>query len=178
MLSVAVMTATARAPGDRRGVAVLVLGGLLLAMAGAQLAAPSRFAAVLADYRLLPSGSESVAAGVVITAEATAAALLLLTGRWRRSGAVLAVCVAVGWSVLGSVAFGRHLAVSNCGCFGRYLAQPLRWWVLVEDAEFVLLSVWVARRVSVHRSQGHHRDPHHEQADRQDPRVGMSAEQP
>lgn len=47
---------------------------------------------------------------------------------------------------LGIQAFARGLALDNCGCFGVYAAQPLRWWVLVEDVEVVALAVWVVRR--------------------------------
>ena len=58
----------------------------------------------------------------------------------------VAVAVAVGWTILGTQAFVRGLAVDNCGCFGVHLAQPLRWWVLLEDAEFVALAWWVRRK--------------------------------
>jgi hypothetical protein len=58
------------------------------------------------------------------------------------------VAVAVVWSLLAAQAFARGLAVGNCGCFGVRLGQPLRWWVLVEDAEFVALAVWVRRQVT------------------------------
>lgn len=65
----------------------------------------------------------------------------------RRRAASIAVAVAVAWSALGVQAFARGLVLDNCGCFGVYAAQPLRWWVLVEDAQFVALAVWVRARV-------------------------------
>ena len=39
-----------------------------------------------------------------------------------------------------------YLALHNCGCFGVHLGQPLQWWVLLEDAEFVALAAWVRAR--------------------------------
>lgn len=56
------------------------------------------------------------------------------------------------WSALAVQAFARGLAVENCGCFGVHLGQSLRWWVLLEDAEFVALAAWV-RRTERHSGQ-------------------------
>lgn len=64
--------------------------------------------------------------------------------RHRRSGSLLALAVAMIWSALAVQAFARGLAVENCGCFGVHLGQSLRWWVLLEDAEFVALAAWCA----------------------------------
>jgi hypothetical protein len=58
----------------------------------------------------------------------------------------------VAWSALGLEAFARGLVLHNCGCFGVHLGQPLRWWVLAEDAEFVALAAWV--RASLSRQAG------------------------
>lgn len=64
----------------------------------------------------------------------------------RRIGSAGALAVAVGWTILGAQAFARGLPLENCGCFGVHLAQPLRWWILVEDAELVALARWVHSR--------------------------------
>jgi hypothetical protein len=97
---------------------------------------------VLAAYRFLPRG-DTGAIGFVLF-EASAAVLLIPRDpRIRRVGATTAIVVAVAWSVLGLAAFARGLTVHNCGCFGIHLVQPLRWWVLAEDAEFLALAGWV-----------------------------------
>ena len=76
--------------------------------------------------------------------EAGGGALLLGGGTsTKASGAAAALAVTIAWSALALSAFARGEAVENCGCFGVYLAQPLRWWVLLEDLEFVALGVWV-----------------------------------
>ena len=59
-----------------------------------------------------------------------------------RRAAPLAVVVTAGWAVLGAQAFVRRRNVPNCACFGRFMRQPLRWWVLLEDAAFVALAAW------------------------------------
>lgn len=173
-----------RRSGRPRRVAELVLGGLLVAMAAGQASGLDRFPAALVDYRVLPPGSEQVVARVVVAAEA-AAGVLLLAGWARRVGAVLAVVVASGWAVLALGAFTRNVRLGNCGCFGVHLAQPLRWWVLVEDAEFVLLGLWVAHRAfaarppgSVRGAQRHDRGPQHQNAGHEQPRVAVPAKQP
>ncbi|MGH8975586.1 MAG: MauE/DoxX family redox-associated membrane protein, partial [Acidimicrobiia bacterium] len=80
------------------------------------------------------------AARLLVGLEAVAAVALLR--RWR-GGEVLAVAAAVVWATAGVTAFARGLSLQNCGCFGSHLQQPLRWWILVEDAEFVALAGWV-----------------------------------
>ena len=73
----------------------------------------------------------------------------LLPRRAVRTAGVLGVVVAIVWSLLAVQAFARGLAVENCGCFGAYLAQELRWWVLLEDAYQLLLAFLAARSLDV-----------------------------
>lgn len=128
-------------------IARLILGGLLLAMAVGQLASEDAFALALRGYGL---AGESVLAYAVPAVE-LAAGLAVLTRR--RAGGILALGVAAFWTALASQAFARGVELDNCGCFGRYLAQELRWWVLIEDVEFVLLAAWVAFRQRAGGSQ-------------------------
>jgi hypothetical protein len=128
----------------RSNAARWLLGALLALMATGQLADPAGFVDILATYRF---GGRAVAvpvAIVLIGGELTAAiGLLAGSGTWRRRSSSVAVVVAVAWTVLGVQAFVRGLALDNCGCFGVYAGQSLRWWVLIEDAEFVAGAVWV-----------------------------------
>lgn len=119
-----------------------LLGGLLVAMAAGQLSDVGGFARILDTYQLLPRGGCTAAAWAFVTAETTAGAALL---RGKRCGAALSVAVALAWTVLGTQAFARGLTIDNCGCFGVHLGQPLRWWVLLEDAELIALATWVRR---------------------------------
>ncbi len=128
----------------QRSIARVVLALLLLAMTVGQLADFPGFVDVLRDYDTGAASVAWIAAIGLVAGEVTGAALLL-SGRTsvRRSGAVVALAVAVTWSALALFAFARGIAIDNCGCFGVYLAQPLRWWVLLEDVEFVALGAWV-----------------------------------
>lgn len=121
-----------------------ILAGLLVAMAAGQAFSFSTFVDALETYDFAPDLLVPVVALVLIGGEAVAGAGLWL----RRSSfsAVLGVIVAAVWTVLAAQAFARGLVVPNCGCFGRWLTQELRWWVLFEDAEFVFLAGWVLWR--------------------------------
>jgi hypothetical protein len=119
-----------------------LLAVLLVAMAAGQLSDVAGFARILATYRVLPGDVTTLAAWIVIATEALAGVALL---RGAGHGATLATAVAVTWTLLGAQAFVRGLPIDNCGCFGVHLGQPLRWWVLLEDAEFIALAAWVRR---------------------------------
>ncbi|MDZ7675323.1 MAG: hypothetical protein U5K30_09670 [Acidimicrobiales bacterium] len=124
-----------------------ILAILLLAMAVGQISNPAGFVDALVAYEF---GGRSVAWAVavpIVLAEAVSGVGLLRRGGILRQVApALAVAVAVGWTILGTQGFVRGLVLDNCGCFGVHLAQPLRWWVLLEDAEFVALAWWVRRK--------------------------------
>lgn len=118
-----------------------ILSVLLVAMALGQLVSFGDFVDALKTYEFGPDTLVPGVAAIAVGAEAVAG-----VGLWRRSAGagvgVLALVVTIGWSVLAVQAFARGLVVPNCGCFGRFLSQELRWWVLIEDAEFVLLAGW------------------------------------
>lgn len=120
-----------------------VLGVLLLAMATGQALDVGGFASTLESYDAGPPWTATALASLLLLGETVAGVALLAR---RRIGPPLALAVAIAWTVLGVQAFARGLLVPNCGCFGIYLGQPLRWWVLVQDAEFVALAWWVRQR--------------------------------
>lgn len=133
--------------GSRRPpVAALVYGLLLLAMGAGQLSDPGGFADILVTYDAF-TGAEGVVAALVIAAEAVAGVGLPACRRLpdgaARSAAWIGLGVAVFWSALAIQAFARGLDVPNCGCFGVHLGQPLRWWVLPQDA-YMLVLAWFA----------------------------------
>ncbi|MGH9024690.1 MAG: MauE/DoxX family redox-associated membrane protein [Acidimicrobiia bacterium] len=135
-----------------------MLALLLLAMAAGQLADLRGFVEVLRTYPVASTPLTWLIALGLVVSEVTAGALLL-TGNasMRARGAAAALAVAVAWSALALSALVSSRSIGNCGCFGVYLAQPLRWWVLLEDVEFVALATWVllaARREAVQDTEG------------------------
>jgi len=121
----------------------MYLGLILLAMALTQASDPRGFHAIVADYVLGPFATGVLA--IALPAAAAVAGIGLLARGRSPVPAVVALAVAVTWSVLAVQAFARGLALGNCGCFGVHLAQPLRWWILLEDVWFVGLAIWVWR---------------------------------
>lgn len=127
-----------------RPIARLALAVLFFAMAAGQLSNVSGFIDIMASYGLGGTPLAGFAATALIAGELTAAVgLVSWTPARRHRAASVAVAVALAWGVLGIQAFARGLALDNCGCFGVHAGQPLRWWVLIEDLEFVALAWWV-----------------------------------
>ncbi len=121
----------------------IYLSLLLLAMATGQLLDVRGFVEIMETYQL--GDGESVAwclAAGLVAGQLSAAAVMLGPKRWRKHGAMLAVVVAVAWTMLAVQAFARGLQIDNCGCFGVYLGQELRWYVLVQDAAFIGVAAW------------------------------------
>ncbi len=127
-------------------VARRLLGALLVAMAIGQLTDVAGFVEVIGTYDVGGDVAAELIGVSLLIGELVAGVGLLGSSSRRWTGAAnVAVVVAVAWSALAAQAFARGLFVPNCGCFGVHLAQPLRWWVLVEDLEFLALAWWTQR---------------------------------
>lgn len=119
----------------RRAILHRVLGGLFVAMAVFQLADLPGFVGVLETFQLGGASVAWVLAVALLGGELVSGAWLLISpGRWPLVPALVFAATSVIWSGLAAQAFARGLVLDNCACFGVYLAQPLRWWVLVQDA--------------------------------------------
>jgi hypothetical protein len=129
----------------RPSLAPLLYGLLLVGMATGQLVSFDAFRRALGRYDVF--GDAAWPAVVVLIVELAAALGLLASVSVprliARAAGIAGLGVAGFWSVLAAQAFARGLELDNCGCFGAYLAQPLRWWVLVEDA-YMLVVAWYA----------------------------------
>jgi hypothetical protein len=126
-------------------VARLVFAALLLAMALGQALSLPVFVDAVESYRIGSAVAPPLAAALL--ASEAGAGLGLITG-WPRVRVVagwVGLAVAVAWAALAVQAFVRTLAIPNCGCFGRYFAQRLGWWILVQDGYFVLLALLALR---------------------------------
>ncbi|CAN5791599.1 hypothetical protein BH24ACT3_BH24ACT3_01340 [soil metagenome] len=129
-------------------------------MAAGQLADPAGFVDIMATYRIGGRAPAVVVSAALILGELLGGVGLLAGGPTRRRpAAVVALAVALVWSALGAQAFIRQLPLDNCGCFGVYLGQPLRWWVLVQDVEFVALALWVRKKAGLTAGRRSKREP-------------------
>lgn len=138
----------ANPPSIRRGRAIVArgLGGLFTAMAAFQLVDLRGFVGVLETFQLGGPGVAWTLAVMLLAGELVSGLWLLVVPRLRPiAPAVVFALTSVLWSALAAQAFVRGLALDNCGCFGVYLAQPLRWWVLLQDAALLGYSVLLLR---------------------------------
>lgn len=130
----------------RRAILHRVLGGLFLTMAVFQLADLSGFVGVLETFQLGGAGLAWVSAAALLGGELVSGGWLLIApGRRPLLPALVFAATSMIWSALAAQAFARGLVLDNCGCFGVYLAQPLRWWVLVQDAALLGYSALLLR---------------------------------
>ncbi len=123
-----------------------MLGGLFTAMAVFQLADLPGFVGVLETFQLGGVGLAWTLAVALLAGELLSGGWLLVApGRRPLVAALVFAATSVMWSALAAQAFARGLVLDNCGCFGVYLAQPLRWWVLVQDAALLGYSALLLR---------------------------------
>ena len=125
-------------PGALRG----FIGLVLLATAGGKLLDVPGFARILGSYRALPQGSDLALALAISSAE-LALSVWLLSGRWLARAALASVAIHLAYALWSAAGVLRGLKLSNCGCFGVFLARPLGWNTVVEDLGMVGLSAWL-----------------------------------
>jgi hypothetical protein len=82
------------------------------------------FVGIVANYRLLPAGSERMAAAVIIAAEALVAAGLA-TGLGLAFGGMLGIALLLGFALAMMIAIARGDRTIDCGCFQSSLRQTL-----------------------------------------------------
>ncbi|HEX9741327.1 MAG TPA: MauE/DoxX family redox-associated membrane protein [Nitrospiraceae bacterium] len=61
----------------------------------------------------------------------------VLSGRRLAAGALVAAWLNAGYGVWMTITLLRGLELSNCGCFGVFFPQPLRWYSPLEDLVLV-----------------------------------------
>jgi hypothetical protein len=127
----------------------LLIGGVLLVSALGKSLDPKGFVDVLVTYRLFPGWSLWPAALVIIGIEWILAAWIL--SGWRLpTGALLALTLNGFYAVGLIVTLIRGIDLPNCGCYGVFFPQPLRWYSPVED--LMLVGICYALRIGAQKS--------------------------
>lgn len=123
----------------------LALAGIFALALWHKLADPSRFAATIADYRLLPQALAWPAAVAVIGAESAAAAMLLLELATPFAAALSAGLLATYLAAI-VVNLLRGRTSIDCGCFGPAGAgrQNLSWWLVPRNALLIAVAILLA----------------------------------
>lgn len=116
-----------------------LISGILLASALGKSLDLTGFVEVLATYRAVPVGWLWPLAWLVIGVE-WVLALWLLSGWNLGIGALACTALNLGYAVWMTASLLRGLDIPNCGCFGRFFPQPLRWYSPLEDLVLVGMS--------------------------------------
>jgi uncharacterized membrane protein YphA (DoxX/SURF4 family) len=112
-------------------VGVVIFGSAL----GKSLDLPG-FVEVLKTYRIFP-GLTLWPLALALTGFEFVLGAWLLSG-WRlRVGALVALGLNAGYAAWMTISLLRGLELSNCGCFGVFFPQPLRWYSPLEDLVLV-----------------------------------------
>ncbi len=114
----------------------IFIGGVLVASALGKSLDLSGFVDVLATYRAFPPSMLAPLGYAVIVVEYVTG-LWVLSG-WRlMEGAIVAGMVNAGYAGWMTISLLRGLDLPNCGCFGVFFPQPLRWYSPLEDLVLV-----------------------------------------
>ncbi|QPD02752.1 MAG: hypothetical protein Nkreftii_000526 [Candidatus Nitrospira kreftii] len=127
----------------------LLIGGVLLASALGKSLDLQGFVDVLATYRLFPDRSLwPLALG--ITGIEWVLAAWILVGWQLSTGALIALSLNGLYAIGLSITLLRGLDLPNCGCYGVFFPQPLRWYSPLED--LVLVGICALLRIGTNRS--------------------------
>ncbi|MBI5671863.1 MAG: hypothetical protein HZC50_01030 [Nitrospirae bacterium] len=126
----------------------LLIGGVLLASALGKSLDLKGFVDVLVTYRLFPGWPLWPVTFMIIGVEWILAAWIL-SGWQLSTGALLALTLNGLYAVGLIVTLFRGLNLPNCGCYGVFFPQPLRWYSPLED--LVLVGICYALRISAQK---------------------------
>lgn len=125
----------------------IFIGGILVASALGKSLDVLGFIEVLKTYRAFPDTVLGPLAYGVILVEAVVG-LWVLAGLRLTESALAAGVVNAGYAMWMTVSLMRGLELANCGCFGVFFPQPLRWYSPLEDLVLVSASavLWALAR--------------------------------
>ena len=126
----------------------LLIGGVLLASALGKSLDLNGFVDVLVTYRLFPNWSLWPTALMIIGVEWVLAAWIL-SGWQLPTGAFLALMLNGFFAAGLIVTLFRDLDLPNCGCYGVFFPQPLRWYSPLDD--LVLVGICYALRIGAQK---------------------------
>jgi hypothetical protein len=130
----------------RKRWATTLLGSILVAQGAGKLLSPSGYFQALERFRILPAipliGSIWIALELLAGLGLLAAGLVKTPSRRFVPFAAIALLLQLAYAFLSISAYVRGLEITNCTCFGIYLAQRLSWFVLVQDAYMIAYAGW------------------------------------
>ncbi|MGH8523230.1 MAG: MauE/DoxX family redox-associated membrane protein [Gammaproteobacteria bacterium] len=124
------------------------LGLLFLATGLGKLLDNRGFAQVLASYRFELPDTLLLPLALAISLTEFGIGRNILLGRSLSQNILATVYFHLAYAILAVTTLLRGLSLTNCGCFGVFLARPLRWTTVAEDLVLAAISLvcWLLLR--------------------------------
>ncbi len=116
------------------------LGTLFLATGIGKLLDNRGFARVIATYELGIPEPGLLPLALAISLLELAVGINILRGRRLKQNVLATLVFHIGYTALAAATLVRGLPIENCGCFGVFLARPLRWSMVGEDLALAAVS--------------------------------------
>ncbi|MGH8490304.1 MAG: MauE/DoxX family redox-associated membrane protein [Gammaproteobacteria bacterium] len=116
------------------------LGVLFVATGVGKLLDNRAFAEIIATYQLPVPESLLLPLALGIALLEFTIGLNMLWGQRLRTSVLATLCFHIAYTALAVTTLLREIPIENCGCFGAFLARPLRWSSVAEDMAFVAVS--------------------------------------
>ncbi|MGH8574432.1 MAG: MauE/DoxX family redox-associated membrane protein [Gammaproteobacteria bacterium] len=123
----------------------LFLGLLFTATGLAKLLDNRGFARVIAGYRLGLPDAVLLPLGLCISLAELWIGANILRGQRLRFSLWATLFIQTGYGALAAITLARGIALDNCGCFGVFLARPLRFTTVLEDVLLATASALALR---------------------------------
>lgn len=117
------------------------LGLLFVATAVGKLLDNRGFAQVINTYQLGIPDSFLLSLALAISLLELLIGVNILCGRSLSKNVLATLWFHLGYASLAFVTILRGIALSNCGCFGVFLARSLKWSTVVEDLALATISL-------------------------------------
>lgn len=118
----------------------LLLGGIIAVAGVAKLLDISGFAAIIRTYQFSLSDSVVGILAAAIPIFELGLGVWILSGYALRKAAVVSMLMHAGYGTLLTIMLIRGIHLTNCGCFGVFLARPLQWYTPLEDVALIYVS--------------------------------------
>lgn len=123
-----------------RHVPRVLVGALLIATGVAKVLDIPGFAEVLSHYQLFEGMAIYTLIAYILPVIELAIGFSLVLRWHERFGALAAIALHLGFIAILTLTLLRGIPISNCGCFGVFLARPLTWVTILEDIVMLALS--------------------------------------
>ncbi|MFZ2682051.1 MAG: MauE/DoxX family redox-associated membrane protein [Patescibacteria group bacterium] len=119
----------------------ILVGSVLVITGLAKVLDMPGFAEVLSHYQLFNNLTIYTVIAYTLPFVELAIGFSLLLSWQTRWAALGAIALHLIFIIILTITLLRNIPISNCGCFGVFLARPLTWTTILEDVVMIAFSV-------------------------------------